>query len=216
MSLPKVEFFSDVDINGLFKIYIDTKIFTEEGGEPQDTALSNTSTDEQFRKKVAAKIRSSFISLLKSISNSRCANLPQDLLDKLFDENGTLYAGSDSYTKSVYGLLCSNNVMIQDFYDNIGTNIPITTKISEKECNIAYFTFKMQFKYKLLDYVIQVDIGHSLYTNDYTGNGLDDVTVTGDLTVCNNLNITGSSSLSCVSSTGSANCSKVVSVSNTS
>ena len=46
---------------------------------------------------------------------------------------------------------------------------------------IWYSNFK--FKYKLLDYVIQVDIGHSLYTNDYTGNGLDDVTVTGDLTV---------------------------------
>lgn len=205
MSLPQVEFFSDVDTNGLFKIYVDTKTFTEDGGEPQETALSNGSTDEQFRKKVAAKIRSSFISLLKSISNSRCANLPQDLLDKLFDENGTLYAGTDSYTKSVYGLLCSNNVMIQDFYDNTGSNNPIATKISDKDCNIAYFTFKMQFKYKLLDYVIQVDIGHSLYTNDYTGNGLDDVTVTGDLTVCNNLNITGSSSLSSVSSTGSAN-----------
>ncbi len=205
MPLPQVEFFSDVNTNGLFKIYVDTKTFTEDGGEPQDTALKNNSNDEQFRKKVAAKIRSSFISLLKSISNSRCANLPQELLDKLFDENGTLYAGSDQYLKSVYGLLCSNNVMIKDFYDNIDSNNPIETKVSDKDCNIAYFTFKMQFKYKLLDYVIQVDIGHSLYTNDYTGNGLDDVTVTGDLTVCNNLNITGSSSLSSVSSTGSAN-----------
>lgn len=198
-TLPEPEIFPDVNTNGLFRIYVDTKTFTAAGGETIDQ-LTSTSSNDKFIKKISTKIRSSFISLLRSVSNSRCANLPQDLLEKLFDENGELYNQPDQYTKSVYGLLSSNNIVIDKFYNTTGE---ITTKQSNIACNIAYFTFKMQFKYKLLDYVIQVDIGHGLYTNtnEYTGS---DVTVTGDLTVNKDLTICGVSTLDCVSSTGLA------------
>lgn len=198
-TLPEPEIFPDVNTNGLFRIYVDTKTFTAAGGETIDE-LTSASNNDKFIKKISTKIRSSFISLLRSVSNSRCANLPQDLLEKLFDENGELYNQQEQYTKSVYGLLSSNNIVIDKFYNTTGE---ITTKQSNIACNIAYFTFKMQFKYKLLDYVIQVDIGHGLYTNtnEYTGS---DVTVTGDLTVNKDLTICGISTLDCVSSTGLA------------
>ena len=205
-TLPLVEIFSDINTNGLFRIYVDTYTFTTDGGETS-APLTHTSTTTDFTKKVAAKIRSNFISLLKSVSNSRSANLPQDLLDKLFDETGSRYLNpSDPYTKSVYGLLASNNVMIATFYNMVD---PITTKPSDIDCNIAYFTFKMQFKYKLLDYVIQVDIGHGIYsdTNVYTG---DDVTVTGDLTVNRDLTVTGNSTLASVSSSVQATLHKLI------
>lgn len=186
--IPDIEIFPDVEESGLFRIYIDTKSLIEAGTENELTPETSSS---DFAKKITSKIKLNYISLLKSISNSRCANLPDELLKKLFDEDGSNYSATSN--NSIYGLLFCNDIIISDFYDINGNNL--TAKCSVRESNIAYFTFNMQFKYKLLDFIIQVEIGHGIYNNQNDNQG-DLATIPGNLLICGSLEVANETHIS--------------------
>jgi len=202
--IPTNEYFPETDDTGkviLFHIYVDTFLLTEDGGSNIDNAIKYDSSDTFFIKTVTTKFRKNFISLLRSVTNSNCANLSADMLAHLFDEDANLYIGKQ-YKKSSYALLTDSGVKVSDFYTIDPTNNTITHKITDKTCNLAYFTFKLRFKYKLLDFVVQFELGNGIYQdsneynqNDTTING--NLTVTNDLTVNNNINISKNLIVSC-------------------
>ena len=110
----------------------------------------------------------------------------------LFDEDGKLYDASN-YKKSIYALLLDKDTKVSNFYETDSSS-DFLPKDSNIECNTAYFTFKMRFKYKLLDFVVQFELGNGIYQdsneynqNDTTING--NLIVTNDITVNNNVNI---------------------------
>jgi len=149
--IPTNEYFPETDDTGkviLFHIYVDTFLLTEDGGANTDVAIKYDSNDTSFIKTVTTKFRKNFISLLRSITNSNCANLSADMLAHLFDEDANLYV-CEQYKKSSYALLTDSGVKVSDFYTIDSNAQTITTKVTDKTCNIAYFTFKLRFKYKL-------------------------------------------------------------------
>ena len=195
--IPTNEYFPETDDTGkviLFHIYVDTYLLTEDGGANQDVAIKTDSSDSDFIKIVTTKFRRNFISLLRSVTNSGCANLSADMVSHLFDEDGNLYV-CDNYKKSAFALLTENNVKVSSFYTidlNAGT---ITTRSTDKTCNVAYFTFKLRFKYKLLDFVVQFELGNGIYqdSNEYNQN---DTTINGDLIVSNDITVNNNMAIS--------------------
>lgn len=190
--IPTNEYFPETDDTGkviLFHIYIDTFLLTEDGGANTDVAIKHDSNDTTFIKTVTTKFRKNFISLLRSITNSNCANLSADMLAHLFDEDANLYV-CEQYKKSAYALLTdSGGVKVSDFYTIDSNAQTISAKVTDKTCNVAYFTFKLRFKYKLLDFVVQFELGHGIYqdSNEYNQN---DTTINGNLLVTNDLAVT--------------------------
>jgi hypothetical protein len=196
--IPTNEYFpGQTDDTGkviLFHVYVDTFLLTEDGGANQENAINTNSSDSDFIKIVTTKFRRNFVSLLRSITNSSCANLSQHMLSHLFDEDGNLYV-CDNYKKSAFALLTENNVKVSQFYTIDLNTDAITTKLTDKECNIAYFTFKLRFKYKLLDFVVQFELGHGIYQdqNQYNEN---DTTINGNLLVTSDLNVNNNAYIS--------------------
>ena len=202
--IPTNEYFPETDETGqviLFHVYADTFLLTEDGGANADVAIKYDTSDTDFIKTVTTKFRRNLVSLLRSITNTSCLNLSSDMLAHLFDEDANLYV-CENYKKSVYALLTENDVKVSDFYTIDANAQTIATKETDKTCNVAYFTFKLRFKYKLLDFVVQFELGNGIYQdsneynqNDTTING--DLTVTNDLTVNNNVNISKNLTVSC-------------------
>lgn len=192
-NIPTNEYFPKTDESGkviLFHVYLDTILLTEQGG-CTDPVTAETSA-ETFIKKITTKFQTNFVSLLKSITNTSCANLSQDMLNHLFDSTGHLY-NHQNYEKSVFALLQLNNIRVSQFY-NTDENPIVPTK-TDKDCNEAYFTFKLKFKYKLLEFVVQFEIGHDIHsdTNIFTD---DTSTITGNLDVCKQLNVNTNATIS--------------------
>ena len=195
--IPTNEYFPETDDSGkviLFHVYVDTFLLTEDGGTNSTDAIKYDTNDEDFIKIVTAKFSRNFVSLLRSITNTSCANLSPDMLNHLFDENGTLY-DCETYKKSVFALLTENNVKVSTFYTIDESNQTITRISTDKTCNVAYFTFKLRFKYKLLDFVVQFEIGHDIYQDDNIFNQ-NDSTITGNLTVSNDLTVANNATIS--------------------
>jgi len=195
--IPTNEYFPETDDSGkviLFHVYVDTFLLTEDGGTNANDAIKYDSNDEYFIKTVTAKFSRNFVSLLRSITNTSCANLSPDMLNHLFDETGNLY-DCETYKKSVFALLTDNNVKVSTFYTIDDSNQTITRISTDKTCNTAYFTFKLRFKYKLLDFVVQFEIGHDIYQDDNIFNQ-NDSTITGNLTVSNDLTVANNATIS--------------------
>ena len=192
-NIPTNEYFPKTDESGkviLFHVYLDTILLTEQGG-CTDPVTSDT-TPEIFIKKITSKFQTNFVSLLKSITNTSCANLSQDMLNHLFDSTGHLY-NHENYEKSVFALLSSNNIRVSQFYNT--DEDPIVPTKTDKDCNVAYFTFKLKFKYKLLEFVVQFEIGHDIHSDTNTFND-DTSTITGNLDVCKQLNVNTNATIS--------------------
>ena len=204
-NIPTNEYFPKTDESGkviLFHVYLDTILLTEQGG-CTDPVTSDTTT-EIFIKKITSKFQTNFVSLLKSITNTSCANLSQDMLNHLFDSTGHLF-NHENYEKSVFALLSINNIRVTLFYNT--DEDPIVPNKTDKDCNDAYFTFKLKFKYKLLEFVVQFEIGHDIHSDTDTNTFNDDTsTITGNLAICKQLNVNTNALISQCLYVGSNTC----------
>ena len=165
--IPQNEFFPTTDSSGkvvLFHVYVDTYLLITEGAQKEGVVVTESTEDIDFIKIVTKKFKRNFVSLLRSITNTRGANLSNDIMLHLFDEDGKLYTASN-YKKSIYALLLDKDTKVSNFYETDSSS-DFLPKDSNIECNTAYFTFKMRFKYKLLDFVVQFELGHNLYQDN--------------------------------------------------
>ena len=197
--IPQNEFFPTTDSTGkvvLFHVYVDTYLLITEGAQKEGVTVTESTEDIDFIKIVTKKFKRNFVSLLRSITNTRGANLSNDMLLHLFDEDGKLYDASN-YKKSIYALLLDKDTKVSNFYET-GSSSDFLPKDSNIECNTAYFTFKMRFKYKLLDFVVQFELGHNLYqdNNEYDH---DDLQIFKDVQICGNLEINNNLAVLCES-----------------
>ena len=195
--IPQNEFFPTTDSTGkvvLFHVYVDTYLLITEGAQKEGVVVTESTEDIDFIKIVTKKFKRNFVSLLRSITNTRGANLSNDMLLHLFDEDGKLYDASN-YKKSIYALLLDKDTKVSNFYET-GSSSDFLPKDSIIECNTAYFTFKMRFKYKLLDFVVQFELGHNLYqdNNEYDH---DDLQIFKDVQICGNLEINNNLAVLC-------------------
>ena len=195
MLTQEASFIPEVDNSGnliLFHIFVDTFLLISEGAKLEGIDIGEDTIDEDFRKIITKKLKRNFISLLRSVTNTNNANLSKDIDSHLFDEDGKLY-NTENYKKSIFGLLSEKNVKVSDFYEKKDGFLAIETNTEQ---DIAYFTFTMRFKYKLLDFTVKFEIGHNLYqdSNEYDLDDLKlfkDLDITGDVDVHQNLNVVG-------------------------